>query len=109
MGISQTHENFFSLSIQIEWLTISEPDRDKEDEIYITSASVIELDSRKCSDNDSYDSGIYNVSTNTGLKTFYTIYISPYLELSDEILYQIKFNLCKILRLFDQIGTISME
>ena len=40
--------------------------RDKEDEIYITSASVIELDSRKSTDNDSYDSGIYNASTHTG-------------------------------------------
>ena len=40
--------------------------RDKEDEIYITSASVIELDCRKAADNDSYDSGIYNSSTHTG-------------------------------------------
>ena len=40
--------------------------RDKEEEIYITSASVIELDCRKAADNDSYDSGIYNSSTHTG-------------------------------------------
>jgi len=40
--------------------------RDKDEEIYITSASVIELESRKSTDNDSYDSGIYNNSTNTG-------------------------------------------
>ena len=40
--------------------------RDKEDEIYITSASVIELDCRKAADNDSYDSGIYNSSNHTG-------------------------------------------
>ena len=43
--------------------------RDKEEEIYITSASVIELDCKKCADNDSYDSGIYNASTNTGNNT----------------------------------------
>ena len=49
-------------------MTIADPEccRDKEDEIYITSASVIELDSRKSTDNDSYDSGIYNASTHTG-------------------------------------------
>ena len=40
--------------------------RDKEEEIYITSASVIELECKKYADNDSYDSGIYNASTNTG-------------------------------------------
>ena len=43
--------------------------RDKEEEIYITSASVIELDCKKYADNDSYDSGIYNASTNTGNNT----------------------------------------
>ena len=49
-------------------MTIADPEccRDKEDEIYITSASVIELDARKSTDNDSYDSGIYNASTHTG-------------------------------------------
>jgi len=44
--------------------------RDKEEEIYITSASVIELECKKYADNDSYDSGIYNASTNTGCSTW---------------------------------------
>ena len=100
MGISI---DFYQLT---DWLLIlSEPDicsRDKEDEIYITSASVIELDSRKCSDNDSYDSGIYNASTNTGLTRGNYQDCVLLWNLSDEISFQIKFNLYTNVNIFWQ-------